>query len=136
MVERVLGNIVELADWTPDVDVLGNVGFRIITLTGHQVLPGHEHNFPHATAVVRGVVRVLFIYEDGAERAEEYCAPAKFEVPAHVRHEIAALSDGAECWCIFGVRDESGEIAEMVTEKHRQDHFWHERLGGGDSGKN
>jgi quercetin dioxygenase-like cupin family protein len=120
--------ITELADWTPDVEILGNVGFRRIVLTGNQKLPGHEHNFPHATAVVKGTVEVVF---DG-ERKEVYNAPARFEVPARVKHEITALSDGAECWCIFGVRDESGEIAEMVEDRHRKDKFWHERLGGGD----
>ena len=125
--------LVELADWTPDVDVLGNVGFRRILLAGKQVLPGHEHNFPHATAVVRGTVEVRFQSKD-REWSEQYTAPAKFEVPANIKHEIAATThDGAECWCIFGVRDESGEIAEMVTDKHRADHFWHERIGGGDT---
>jgi hypothetical protein len=126
--------LTELADWTPDVDILGNVGFRRIILTGHQKLPGHEHNFPHATAVVKGVIEVVFTDQDGSKSTGVYAAPAKFEVPARVKHEIAALSDGAECWCIFGVRDETGEIAEMVTDRHRRDKFWHERLGGGDSG--
>jgi hypothetical protein len=126
--------VIELADWTPDVDILGNVGFRRIILNGHQKLPGHEHNFPHATAVVRGMVEVTFTEQDGSQCTVAYTAPAKFEVPARVKHEIAAVSDGAECWCIFGVRDETGEIAQMVEDRHRRDKFWHERLGGGDNG--
>lgn len=126
-----MDGLVELADWTPDVDVLGNVGFRRITLTGHQKLPGHTHNFPHATAVVSGHIRVKFKSDD-REWEQEFHAPAKFEVPAKVSHEIESMTDGAECWCIFGVRDETGEIAEMVTDQHRKDRFWHERRGSGD----
>lgn len=130
-----MSEVTELADWTPDVDVFGNVGRRRILLTGHQKLPGHEHNFPHATAVVRGKVKVTFHDHSDIAWAEEHQAPAMFEVPARIGHEIESLTEeGAECWCIFGVRDESGEIAEMVTEKHKKDRFWHERLGGGDVG--
>lgn len=150
-----MSELVELADWTPDVEILGNVGIRRIKFTGHQTLPGHEHNFPHATAVVKGKVRVYFLQTEKSQKAasggyslrpgkyahlppgqvlsvEEHEAPSKFEVPANIGHMIEAVTEEAECWCIFGVRDETGEIAEMVTAQHKKDRFWHERKGSGD----
>ena len=147
----------ELAEWDPGVDLLGNVGFREVKLTGRQKLPGHEHNFPHATVVVRGKIRVTFTMPNvaGGDKdlaayllkdpwvmgralalgdvwIEEHIAPSRFEVPARVSHQIESLCDeGAECWCVYGARDATGEIVEHVTEKIRRDRFWHERRGGG-----
>lgn len=124
--------VVELADWTDEIGIVGNIFIRKVKLTGHQMLPGHQHNFDHATFVGQGRVRVTITYPDGRMTVTEYTAPTFFEVPADATHQVEALSDGAICYCAFAVRDPSGEIAEHVTESHREDRFYHERRNGGD----
>jgi len=129
--------IVELADWTPDVRILGNVGIRTILIEGNQVLPGHEHNFPHATHVdVSGPegIEVTFIYRDGRQRVVAYRQGDWFEVPADVGHQLKNKSKTpAVCLCVSGARNKAGEIVELLTDEIRRDHFWHERRGGGDT---
>lgn len=117
--------------------IFGDCHFRMLTFEGGQILPAHLHNFVHATLVAEGSVRVRFSASaDGTIPAHEeiYTAPAVFEVPARVGHEISAFGGPARCYCIFPVRDMKGQIPAEVTDVHRKDRFWHERLGGGDAG--
>ena len=126
--------IVELAEWTADVDTFGNVARRRLTFTGRQVLPAHEHNFAHAHVVVRGTIRCTLIDKGVVVSVTDYPAPSLFEIPARLGHQLESLTeDGAEGWCLFAVRDEDGGVAYEVKDAHRRDKFWHERLGGGDT---
>jgi quercetin dioxygenase-like cupin family protein len=123
--------IVELADWDLP-QVFGNVARRRLTFVGKQVLPAHEHNFAHAHIVIRGTIRCTLKDANGVVSVHDYAAPAMFEVPARLGHQLESVTDGAEGWCIFAVRDEDGGVAYEVTDAHRKDRFWNERLGGGD----
>ena len=124
--------IVELADWTALPDVFGNVARRKLTFIGKQVLPAHRHNFSHAHIVVRGTIRCTLKNDDKVVSVADYPAPAMFEVPANLGHQLESITDdGAEGWCLFAVRDEDGGVSYNVTEAHKKDHFWHERLGSG-----
>ena len=122
--------ITEFAEWEGDVDVLGNIGQRVIRFDyPGQILPGHEHNYPHATALVKGAVRLTLTYPDGRAVGRTLHAPAIFEVPADVRHSMKALEPGTECWCLFAVRDDLGEVVDKPEMKHLRDKSWHERKG-------
>lgn len=126
--------IVELADWDGLPQIHGNVARRRLTFEGRQVLPAHKHNFAHAHIVVRGTIRcTLFDEKWSIVSVNDYPAPAMFGVPADYAHQLSAVTDGAEGWCIFAVRNEDGGVAYEVTEAHKKDHFWHERLGAGDT---
>ena len=124
--------IVELADWEGMPQVFGNVARRRLSFVGKQVLPPHQHNFAHAHIVVKGTIRCTLFSGERVVSVADYPAPAMFEVPAHLGHQLESVTDGAEGWCIFAVRDEDGGVAYEVTQAHRKDAFWHERLGGGD----
>lgn len=126
--------VVELAKWSGDVEVFGNVGKRRLSFIGKQVLPAHKHNFAHAHIVVRGVIRCTLIDNEEIVSVTDYAAPAMFDIPAKLGHQLESISDeGAEGWCIFAVRDEDGGVAYEVTSANRKDRFWHERRGGGDA---
>lgn len=123
--------ITELADWTPDVEVCGNVARRIIKFQGNQILPPHEHNFSHGHAVFRGIIRCELFEGDKLVNSTDYHEGDFFEVPAGLGHRLIKLAEGTVGWCLFAVRDEDGGVTYEVTEKHKADKFWHERLGGG-----
>lgn len=122
--------LVELAEWSAGVDVFGNVARRKLTFIGRQVLPAHEHNFAHAHIVVRGTIRCTLKQGDEILSVTDYSAPAIFEIPARLGHQLESISEeGAEGWCLFAVRDEDGGVSYEVTEAHKKDRFWHERSG-------
>ena len=92
-----------------------------------QVLPGHRHNFDHVTNVAIGTVRFIMTFPDGRVREETHTAPAWVEVPKEAQHQLEALSDGAQCFCVFAHRDQDGSVAEFVTDQHKADSFAHFR---------
>ena len=95
------------------------------------MLPAHEHNFPHAHIVVSGTIRCTLKDGSGILSVTDYPAPSIFEIPARLGHQLESVTDGAEGWCIFAVRDEDGGVSYEVTESNKKDRFWHERLGSG-----
>jgi hypothetical protein len=123
----------ELAELQPLPDVFGNVARRRIVFVGLQILPAHKHNFAHAHLVARGVIRCTLFDGDDPVSVTDYAAGEMFEVPSKLGHQLESLTeDGAEGWCLFAVRDEDGGVSYDVTDAHRKDRFWHERLSGGD----
>jgi quercetin dioxygenase-like cupin family protein len=129
--------VVELADHDALPLVCGNVAQRAIRFVGRQVLPPHEHNFPHAHLVFRGAIRCTLIdlATQQVVSVTDYQAGDFFEVPARVGHRLESLSDeGAIGLCLFAVRDEDGAVVYEPTEAQKRDRFNHERLGSGDAG--
>jgi len=122
----------ELAEWDHQVTVYGNVAFRTLRFIGRQRLPGHQHNFAHATEVVFGSIGLALLYPDGRREYFTGDSGDVFEVPAECKHVIWSRSEnGAVCRCVFAVRDEDGGVVYQPTEKQKADRFWNERLGGG-----
>ena len=126
-VRNELGNVFE-------VGYAGNVFIRRISLpAAGVVLPGHRHNFPHASHVERGPVSVRHWLAGHSKplQGTRYHTGEYFEVPALAYHEIEALADGCEVHCIFAMRDTDGQVAEMVTDWHRSAgaERAHQRLG-------
>jgi hypothetical protein len=101
--------------------VSGNLYIRPIRLnhTG-DLVTGHEHNFDHTTIVFKGSVKVrkwLRTEDDQwlLVQEREFHAPAHFLVEALAKHEITALSDKTECWCVYSHRLPQGDIVQSYT---------------------
>ena len=93
---------------------------------------GHKHNFDHTTIVLTGAVRVRAVCPDGRViegdfYSREYQkahrdrfpadnpAPSHFLVVAEVEHEITALVDETEFWCVYAHREPQGDVVQHYT---------------------
>lgn len=76
---------------------------------------GHEHNFDHTTIVFRGSVHVTARTPDGSVIERDFKAPAHFLVKADVHHEITALQDDTEAWCVYAHRTSQGDVVQDYT---------------------
>lgn len=95
--------------------VSGNVFIRPNTMSkAGDLIQGHKHNFDHTSIVFKGSVRVKALLPAGAiER--EFKAPAHFLVLKGVEHEITALEDGTEFWCVYSHREPQGDVVQEYT---------------------
>lgn len=73
---------------------------------------GHTHNFDHTTIVFTGAVHVSALCPDGRVIEQDFRAPTHFLVKAEVKHEITALEDGTEFWCVYGHRTPQGDVVQ------------------------
>jgi hypothetical protein len=92
----------------------GNVFIRSNRLAkaGEQTV-GHTHNFDHTTIIFTGGIRIKAKLPNGTEIVREATAPAHFLIRAEVAHEITALADNTEYWCVYSHRDHQGEIVQV-----------------------
>lgn len=83
----------------------------------NDVVQGHKHNFDHTTIVFRGAIRVKAVTPGGSviirEFGENLSNGRHFLVKAEVEHEITALVDGTEFWCVYSHRTPQGEISQI-----------------------
>ena len=103
---------------------LGNIYVRkMYFLKAGDVMDGHCHNFDHTTMIFKGSVRVR--YTKNGEQLERIVSAPKpgrgkptergegyFIVPKDIEHEITALEDDTEAWCVFAHRGSHGEVVE------------------------
>lgn len=93
-------------------EVSGNIFIRKnMNLQKGQVVPGHKHNFDHTTIVFTGSIRVRTPREGFAV----FRAPDHFLVKKDVMHEITALENNTEFWCVFAHRDDHGEVVQEAN---------------------
>ena len=78
-------------------------------------IDGHRHNFDHTTIVFRGAVHVKATLPNGAVIERDFRAPAHCLIRADVTHEIVALEDNTEFWCVYAHRTPQGEVSERYT---------------------
>lgn len=97
MVEWVSGNIFIRPNKFPDAG---------------DAVQGHTHNFDHTTIVFTGAVHVRARLPNGAIIERDFHAPAHFLVKAEVEHEITALVDGTEFWCVYSHRTPQGDVVQ------------------------
>jgi hypothetical protein len=100
--------------------ISGNIFIRPNQLaTAGDVTEGHTHNFDHTTIVYKGAIHVKATLPDGTviERAfgegtgnGRHCL-----IRADVTHEITALVDDTEYWCVYSHREPQGEISQVFT---------------------
>ena len=76
---------------------------------------GHKHNFDHTTIVFKGAVHVSAKLPDGRVIERDFRAPAHFLVKAEVEHEISALADETEAWCVYAHRTPQGDVVQDYT---------------------
>ena len=96
--------------------VSGNIFIRPMKFekAGNKV-DGHKHNFDHTTIVFRGAVKVRATLPDGRLIERDFAAPAHFLVKAEVTHEITALVDDTEAWCVYSHRTPQGDVVQTYT---------------------
>lgn len=75
--------------------------------------PGHAHQFDHISLLVKGSVR---LQQEGDPVAHEYAAPAYIQIPKQVRHHFTALEDDTLLWCIFALRDATGDVVDEIGQ--------------------
>lgn len=91
--------------------VSGNIYIRQNVLTEKgDVVEGHKHNFDHTTIVHTGSVHVKAKLPDQSIIEKDFIAPSHFLVKAEVEHEITALEDNTEFWCVYSHRDPQGRV--------------------------
>ncbi len=78
-----------------------------------QMKKGHKHEFDHLHFLVRGRVKIN-VYDrkdqDTVVYSGEYNAPAWLKVPAEHFHDIVALEDNSEGYCIQAITNPEGEV--------------------------
>lgn len=96
--------------------VSGNIFIRPMKFekAGNKV-DGHKHNFDHTTVVFRGGVHVKAKLPSGQVIERDFMAPSHFLVKAEVEHEITALADDSEAWCVYSHRTPQGDVVQTFT---------------------
>jgi hypothetical protein len=96
--------------------VSGNVYIRAQKLAkAGDRTQGHKHNFDHTTIVFSGSVHVHAVLPDGTVIDRDFgegtlLGLRHFLVRAEVEHEITALVDGTEYWCVYSHRTPQGDV--------------------------
>jgi quercetin dioxygenase-like cupin family protein len=100
--------------------ISGNIFIRpnVLAKAG-DVTDGHTHNFDHTTIVYKGAIHVKASLPDGTviERdfGEGQPNGRHCLIRADVLHEITALVDDTEYWCVYSHREPQGEISLVNT---------------------
>ena len=95
--------------------VSGNIFLRKMNHNKGDVTQGHKHNFDHTTIVFSGAVHVKAVLPSGKVIERDFAAPTHFLVKAEVEHEITALEDGTQYWCVYSHRTPQDEIVQTYT---------------------
>lgn len=105
---------------TEAIGYIGNVWIRVHKFASvGEVHAGHKHTFDHVSFLMKGRARVTV---EG--RSTDYSAVNFIKIDKDLNHEIVALEDGTEWWCVFAVRDDNGEVAEVVNESQHDPLFF------------
>jgi hypothetical protein len=97
-----------LDDETKDsmtLEKFGNIWRRKWKLNCGEHIRGHSHHFDHVSLLLTGSVNLIV---DGVSTV--YTAPAEIVVKREKEHRVIALEDQTRWWCVFAVRDETGEV--------------------------
>ena len=105
---------------TEAIGYIGNVWIRVHKfVSAGEVHAGHKHKFDHVSFLMKGRARVTV---EG--RSTDYSAINFIKIDKDLNHEIVALEEGTEWWCVFAVRDDNGEIAQVVNEAQHDPMFF------------
>ena len=73
------------------------------------MVQGHTHNFDHTTIFFTGSFHVKAKKPDGSTLERDFFAPSHCLIKAEYEHEITALEDKSEFWCIYSHRTPQGK---------------------------
>lgn len=90
----------------------GNVYIRPMRRNAGEVVEGHTHNFDHTTIFFRGRWNVRATLPDGRVIERQFQAPSHALIKAEVVHQLTALDDGSEAWCVYAHRTPQGEVVQ------------------------
>ncbi len=94
----------------------GNIYIRKnLLLKKGDLVDGHKHKFDHTTIVFKGGVKVKRVSPEGVMTEVDFMAPSHFLVEKDSEHEITALVDDTEFWCVYSHRDAQGEVVQEMT---------------------
>ena len=96
--------------------ISGNIFIRPmrLALAGDKI-DGHTHQFDHTTIFFRGAFRVHATLPSGAVIQRDFAAPAHCLIRSDVTHEIVALVDDSEFWCVYSHREPQGDVSLVNT---------------------
>src|SRR3990167_17127 len=102
----------------PDTAILGPLGNSCIRHMHFRhagdCMDGHAHAVDHGTLITAGGIRLRQWRDTDAPQDREIVGPALVNIPAGTMHQLTALVDGTDCWCVFIVRDEDGGVANAL----------------------
>ena len=103
----------------------GNIFIRKLFLPkiGDRV-DGHFHAYDHTLFLLEGKIKVQATMPDGIITLFKLNPKEHFLVRKDVIHEITALEDNTEFWCVYSHRNSQGEIVQEFTG-------WNEAYSGG-----
>ncbi len=99
-----------------ELGFFGNIWVRqhILERAG-ETSPGHIHYFDHVTLLTKGSVRV----EVEGKDPKEFTAPTFIVIRKDQMHNITALEDDVNYYCVFALRNIDGEVVEDIFgEQH------------------
>lgn len=91
--------------------ISGNIFIRTNPLPkAGNAVHGHKHNFDHTSIIFKGAVHVKAKLPNGTVVERDFYAPAHVLIRADVEHEITALVDDTEFWCVYSHRTPQGDV--------------------------
>lgn len=94
-----------------DLGYFGNIWVRQNHLKNKgDFTPGHIHLFDHVSLLVKGSVEV---HVEG-KPAKTFTAPTFVVVRKEQKHSFVALEDDTIFYCVFAIRDESGDLTDII----------------------
>jgi quercetin dioxygenase-like cupin family protein len=101
---------------TPEL-ILGNLFIRPnVGFTKGQIMGGHKHNFDHVTFLTRGSWRIRILNDDQTVRQEVTKVAFSFVlIKAGAIHELEALEDHSDFYCVYAHRDPQGQVTQEYT---------------------
>lgn len=96
--------------------ISGNIFIRPVKLAkaGEQV-GGHTHNFDHTTIFLKGTVHIKVTDPScGCVTECDRTAPGYLLIKADRIHELTALTDDVEFWCVYAHRDANRDVVQVA----------------------
>ena len=79
---------------------------------------GHKHNFDHTTIVFKGSIHIHAVLPNGTTIDRDFGDGHDVRhclIKAEVEHQITALEDHTEFWCVYSHRTPQGEVSLVQT---------------------
>jgi len=113
---------------TANVKTYGNIWTRHLKMNKGESKAGHKHEFDHLHFLASGSVEIR-VYKTEDKSApllvKDFKAPTWIKVPKEHFHDIVALEDGTEGYCIQAIRNEDKEV---VDSDYAYDTDWLEEV--------